>query len=76
MNKTPPKLWEKTHEVIQKIIPENSFELWIKPAKAVSISENKFIIEVPNKFFIDWFRGKHQEKIEKEIAGLLGCDDT
>jgi len=72
MNKTPQELWEKTLEVIQKIIPENSFELWIKSAKAVSISENKFIIEVPNKFFIDWFKENIQEKIEKEISGLLG----
>lgn len=72
MNKTPQELWEKTLEVIQKIIPENSFELWIKPAKAVSIIENKFTIEVPNKFFIDWFRENVQEKVEHEISKFLG----
>lgn len=72
MNKTPQELWEKCIEVIKNLIPENSYDLWIKPAKAVSISENKFIIEVPNKFFIDWFKENIQEKAEKEISKQLG----
>lgn len=72
MNKTPQELWENCLEVIKKKIPEKSFDLWIKPARAVSTNENKFVIEVPNKFFIDWIKENMQKKIEKELSKQLG----
>ncbi|MEW6556836.1 MAG: chromosomal replication initiator protein DnaA [Elusimicrobiota bacterium] len=72
MDKTPQELWENCLIVISKKIPEKTFDLWIKPAKPISISEDKFLIEVPNKFFIDWMKENVQEKIEKELSHQSG----
>ncbi|MDD5688113.1 MAG: chromosomal replication initiator protein DnaA [Elusimicrobia bacterium] len=72
MSKSPQELWENCLEVIKKTLPEKSFELWVKPAKPVSVNETAFTIEVPNKFFVDWLKGNIQEKIEKELSKQLG----
>ncbi|MFH1541053.1 MAG: chromosomal replication initiator protein DnaA [Elusimicrobiota bacterium] len=74
MDKTPQELWKKTLEVIKGFAPENSFDLWIKPAKAISIAENRFVLELPNKFFVDWFKNNLQEKAEKELSKQLGSN--
>lgn len=72
MAKTPQELWENCLEIIKKKLPEKSFDLWIKPIKPVSLIENKFIIEVPNKFFTDWIKENLQEKIEKDLSKQVG----
>lgn len=73
MEKTPQELWNYCLEVIKSGIPENTFDLWIKPAKPISFENNIFVIEVPNKFFIDWFRENVNENLEKELSKKMGA---
>ena len=68
MDKSAQELWENCLEIIKKDLPEKSFDLWIKPIKAVSVSDDKFLVEVPNKFFSDWIKLNLQDIIEKEIS--------
>lgn len=50
----------------QQMLPE-SFSLWIQPLKPLSINNNKFTLQVPNKYFSDWLKTHQQENIEKII---------
>jgi len=68
MDKMSQELWENCLEIIKKDLPEKTFDLWIKPIKAISITDDKFLIEVPNKFFIDWLKLNLQNTIEKELS--------
>jgi len=68
MDKSAQELWENCLEIIKKELPEKSFDLWIKPIKAVSVSDDKFLVEVPNKFFSDWIKLNLQDIIEKELS--------
>ena len=70
MNKNPQELWEKCLEVIKNEIPESTFDLWIKPARPVSAENGKLVIELPNKFFISWFKEHINDKIEKELCTM------
>jgi len=72
MDKNPQELWEYCIEVIKSDIPEHTYDLWVKPAKPISFEKNNFIIEVPNKFFIDWFRENVSKKLEKELSDKIG----
>ncbi|MBN1384855.1 MAG: chromosomal replication initiator protein DnaA [Elusimicrobia bacterium] len=72
MPKTPQELWENCLEIIKKKIPEKSFDLWIKPVKPISIVEDNFTVEVPNKFFTDWIKENLQKKIEKDLSRQTG----
>ncbi|HAM38661.1 MAG: chromosomal replication initiation protein DnaA [Elusimicrobia bacterium RIFOXYC2_FULL_34_12] len=68
MDKSAQELWENCLEIIKKELSEKSFDLWIKPIKAVSVSDDKFLVEVPNKFFSDWIKLNLQDIIEKELS--------
>ncbi|OQA91308.1 MAG: Chromosomal replication initiator protein DnaA [Elusimicrobia bacterium ADurb.Bin231] len=68
MNENPQELWEKCLEVIKNEIPESTFDLWVKPAKPIKVENGKLIIEVPNKFFISWFKEHINDKVEKFLS--------
>ncbi len=57
MDKNPTQLWEQilfTLRQEENNISEESFDLWLKPTKGISLDNQSLFIEVPNKFFQDW----------------------
>ncbi|MBU0951352.1 MAG: chromosomal replication initiator protein DnaA [Elusimicrobia bacterium] len=65
-------IWEKITEFLKKQLSQESYDLWIKPLSPISLEENKFTIQVPNKFFSNWIKLHHKENIENMIAELSG----
>lgn len=46
--------WDEIKLGIKGELPENSYQLWIKPLKVVAQEEKKMVLGCPNKFARDW----------------------
>lgn len=61
---TAEELWESALNEIKQEISDESFELWFRPLKPISLEENILTLQCPNKFFSDWLKTNYAEKIE------------
>ncbi len=48
------ELWNRCLSALSEKVNQKSFDIWLKPLKALRLKENFLEIEVPNKFFKDW----------------------
>ena len=64
------QIWEKVSDFLKNQMTQESYDLWIKPLSPVSISDNKFTIQAPNKFFSDCIVQHHKKNIEKLLSEL------
>src|SRR3954471_10285110 len=51
---------------------DESYELWFKPVRPVSLETGSLVIQVPNPFFSDWMRDHYQSQIEKLLHERVG----
>jgi chromosomal replication initiator protein len=64
MNETMEELWDITLNEIKQEMPDESFELWFRPLKFISLENNILTLQCPNKFFSDWVKTNYEKKIE------------
>jgi len=65
-------LWDDVLSVLKPQMNNESFDLWFRPIKALSMEGNRLVLQVPNAFFADWLRDHYQTTIEnllKEHSG-------
>jgi len=61
-------LWQETLSLIQNNTDSQTFENWFVPIKFISLDEKTIELEVPNKFFLDWFSEKYIILIKNSIS--------
>ncbi len=49
-------VWNNCLEYVRKKIPQQTFETWFAPMKAISLADDTLLLQVPNKFFYDYLR--------------------
>ena len=67
---TPSDVWQHCFNTLQQDLPAQQFNTWIKRLK-VGVTENKIILQAPNKFVVDWVKNKylnHIIRIVSEVA--------
>lgn len=57
-------LWEDVLSVLKPEMNDESFDLWLRPIKALSLDGQRLVLQVPNAFFADWLRDHYQSRIE------------
>src|SRR4051812_7415371 len=65
-------LWDDVLAILKPQMNNESFDLWFRPIKALSMEGNRLVLQVPNAFFADWLRDHYQSRIEtllKERSG-------
>ncbi|MFH1368990.1 MAG: chromosomal replication initiator protein DnaA [Elusimicrobiota bacterium] len=62
------ELWKKVVDNLRNLMSPESFNLWIQPLKPISINNDIFLLQVPNKYFSDWITTNHKEIIEKILS--------
>jgi len=75
MNETMPtlqELWETILHEVKQEMREESFELWFRPLKPISLENNILTLQCPNKFFSDWVKTNYGKKIETLFGQKLG----
>lgn len=65
-------LWEKTLSQLEQTLTPQHFATWIKPIKFAGLEEDKVLLEVPNRFVLDWLKD-HYVSIIQEILSKLAA---
>lgn len=69
--KTHNDLWEHVLTTLRPDLKEETFDLWLKPLRALRCEEGLFLLRVPNRFFSDWIKTHYQLRIEEILARAL-----
>lgn len=69
---TAEEIWSIIAQKIEKELPQQNFDLWVRPIKAISLDENKLTLQVPNKFFSEWLTRNYKTVIEEKLTEILG----
>jgi chromosomal replication initiator protein len=64
------ELWNRCLSALSEKVNQKSFDIWLKPLRAMSLKENLLEIEVPNKFFKDWISENYQSLICEVLQQL------
>jgi len=71
-SKNAVEVWEKAKDLIKLKVNPQTFEMWFKPTKGITVSEDSLTIEVPNSFFKDWLIDHHLELIKDVLKETCG----
>jgi chromosomal replication initiator protein len=64
------ELWEKTLDQLEQALTPQHYATWIKPIKFAGVEEDKVLLEVPNRFVLDWLRDHYSSVIQEIISKL------
>ncbi|MBI3292427.1 MAG: chromosomal replication initiator protein DnaA [Elusimicrobia bacterium] len=73
LTKSATDLWEEVLISLKPQMNEESFDLWLRPVKPLQWEEDRFTLQVPNKFFSDWLRDHYQAQIEQLLLERAGA---
>ncbi|MDJ0705212.1 MAG: chromosomal replication initiator protein DnaA [Leptolyngbyaceae cyanobacterium MO_188.B28] len=65
-------LWNQVLEKLQQQLSRPTFETWIKPAHAQSLSADALILSTPNPFARNWLQKHYVGAIGKVVQEILG----
>jgi len=54
MSSDSAEIWARCLVAIEKNIPKQSFETWLRPTKCSYFDAEKMVIDVPSSFFAEW----------------------
>ena len=60
------EIWRKCVSAISNDIDAKTLNTWIQPIKPISLNDNIFVIQVPNRFFYEWVGEHYSSLIEKK----------
>ncbi len=64
------KTWEKTVEIIEEKVGNQTFDLWFRPIKFLKFKDRQIFLEVPNKFFKEWIEDHFPMLISTTFSNL------
>ncbi len=64
------KLWQDTLAQLEASLNPQHFATWIKPLRLVQIDRDLVVIEVPNRFVLDWVRDNYAKLIQQVLSEL------
>lgn len=70
MDSNVNKLWQDTLSQLESNLNPQHFNTWIKPLKLVKLDKDLIILEVPNRFILDWIKDNYATLIKKILTDL------
>ncbi len=64
------ELWNRCLSALSEKVNQKSFDIWLKPLRAVGLKDTFLEIEVPNKFFLDWINENYNTLIRDILQQL------
>ncbi len=68
--------WEKVLETVADRVSPQSYESWFKPIKCLSMTDTLCRIELPSRFFKDWFEEHSLKTLQESLAIATGRNDV
>ena len=66
------KTWDTSLRAIEAEVGENTFDLWFKPIKLLSLKDGVATLEIPNRFFKEWLDDYHPTLIVEKLSAVSG----
>lgn len=64
------EIWNKVLADVGEKISQKAYDIWLKPIKLVTLTENLIELEVPNRFFKDWISENYKNLIRDSLQHL------
>ena len=64
------KLWQDALAQLEASLNPQYFNTWIKPLRLVRIDRDLVVLEVPNRFVLDWVRDNYAKLIQQVLSEL------
>ena len=64
-------LWDKVLLIIKDLVDEKSFNMWFKPLKFISSTNDVLNIEAPSQLFADWLNKNYKDTIDKALSSII-----
>jgi chromosomal replication initiator protein len=68
------RIWNSCLEIIQRHIPEESFNMWFEPIRPLKIFGKVLTIQVPSQFFYEWLEDNYVNLLRKALDHAIGRD--
>lgn len=72
MNTVVETIWEDVLSLLKPEMNDESYDLWLRPIKALAAENGRLTLQVPNAFFADWLRDHYQNRIEQLLKDHIG----
>ena len=72
MDQALNRLWEQVLGQLQMQLSPPTFETWIKPAQAQTLSDSALVISTPNPFARNWVQKHYLSTIAQVVHDILG----
>ncbi|WP_035994615.1 chromosomal replication initiator protein DnaA [Leptolyngbya sp. KIOST-1] len=72
MDQALNRLWEEVLNQLQVELSRPTFETWIKPAQAQTLSDRALVISTPNPFARNWVQKHYAGTITQVVNNILG----
>jgi chromosomal replication initiator protein len=64
------KLWQDALAQLEASLNPQHFATWVKPLRLVRIERDLVVLEVPNRFVLDWVRDNYAKLIQQVLSEL------
>jgi hypothetical protein len=71
-SQSPQQIWEQVLSLLQSDISRVYFETWVKPAVAMSFSDNVLTLGCHNAYAVEWLENRLKSTLERVLFGLCG----
>ncbi len=68
--------WSRVTEILREKIGGQNFDTWFRPALLLGVHESRALLQLPNKFFIDWISDHYQPALVESLRQVLGSELT
>lgn len=63
--------WTKASEAIEHEVGSQTYDLWFRPLKLLTLHDEQIVLEVPNKFFKEWIEDHYPGIISDTIKQFV-----
>jgi chromosomal replication initiator protein len=64
------KLWHDTLAQLETNLNPQHFNTWIKPLKFIKLEKDLIVLEVPNRFILDWIKDNYASLIQDILTDI------
>lgn len=66
--------WSKVIEILREKIGNQNLDTWFRPALFLGIHESRAMLQLPNKFFIDWITDHYHGALLESLREVVGAE--
>jgi chromosomal replication initiator protein len=64
--------WTRVTDVLREKIGSQNLETWFRPALYLGVHETRALLQLPNKFFVDWITDHYHGALLESLREVIG----